>query len=196
MGFLRRSGGTLDALVVGLGNPGSRYARTRHNIGFMVLDELASRTGAQFRSKYNGRFAEASLVDARIALLGPETYMNLSGRPVADAARFYKVPATDIVVVYDDVELAFDRVRVRAGGGLKGHNGLRSLAETLGTPDFARVRCGVGRPRRGDPRGIADFVLAPFEDDEDPGPMILRAADGVEAILRDGAEAAEREFAS
>src|SRR5690349_12637056 len=163
MAALRRGGGsTLDYLVVGLGNPGSRYARTRHNAGFMVVDRLAERAGAQFRNKYDGRFTEAQLGDARVALLEPETYMNLSGRPVQKAAAFYKLPPEAVIVVHDDIDLDFDRVRAKAGGGLKGHNGLRSLADSLGTRDFLRVRIGIGRPQRGDRRDVADWVLAPF----------------------------------
>lgn len=196
MGFLRRSGGgTLDALIVGLGNPGRQYARTRHNIGFMVVDELAARSGASFRGKYDGRFTETTIGEARVALLEPETYMNLSGRSVRAAARFYKLEPADVIVVYDDIELPFDRVRAKAGGGLKGHNGLRSLAEAFGTPDFLRVRCGVGRPRRGDPRSVADFVLGAFYEDEDPAAMIERACDCATSIVLDGIDEAERRYA-
>lgn len=193
--FRRGTTSTLDALVVGLGNPGSRYARTRHNVGFMVVDALAERTGARFGSKYDGRFVETRVGEARVALLEPETYMNVSGRSAARAARFYKLPPGAVVAVYDDIELPFGRVKARAGGGLKGHNGLRSLAESLGTRDFLRVRCGLGRPERGDRRDIADWVLAPFEPHEDPAPMIAAAADCVEAIVVDGIEAAERAYA-
>jgi PTH1 family peptidyl-tRNA hydrolase len=192
MAALRRGGGsTLDYLVVGLGNPGSRYAQTRHNAGFMVVDRLAERAGVQFRSKYDGRFTEAKLGDARVALLEPETYMNLSGRPVQRAAAFYKLPPEAVIVVHDDIDLDFDRVRAKAGGGLKGHNGLRSLADSLGTRDFLRVRIGIGRPQRGDRRDVADWVLAPFEADEDWEPLMARGADCVEAILADGIDAAE-----
>lgn len=196
MGLLRRSGGgTLDALIVGLGNPGRQYARTRHNIGFMVVDRIAERTGASWRGKYDGRFTETKLGDARVALLEPETFMNLSGRSVSAATRFYKLEPPDVIVVYDDIELEFDKVRAKVGGGLKGHNGLRSMAESLGSPDFLRVRCGVGRPRRGDPRSVADYVLGAFYEDEDPADLIERAADCAEAILADGIDEAERRFA-
>ena len=196
MGFLRRSGGgTLDALIVGLGNPGRQYADTRHNIGFKVVDRIAERAGADFRRKYDGRFTEATIGDARVALLEPETFMNLSGRSVRTAARFYKLAPDEVIVVYDDIELPFDRVRAKAGGGLKGHNGLRSMADSLGTPDFLRVRCGVGRPRRGDPRSIADYVLAAFYEDEDPSDLIERAADCTETIVLDGIGEAERRYA-
>jgi peptidyl-tRNA hydrolase, PTH1 family len=196
VGLLRRSGGgTLDALIVGLGNPGRQYRDTRHNIGFKVVDRLAERAGADFRQKYDGRFTETRLGEARVALLEPETFMNLSGRSVRAAARFYKLEPADVVVVYDDIELPFDRVRAKAGGGLKGHNGLRSMADSLGTPDFLRVRCGVGRPRRGDPRSVADFVLGAFYEDEDPEALIERAADCAQSIVLDGIAEAERRYA-
>ena len=120
--------------------------------------------------------------------------MNLSGRSVSSAARFYKLTPAEVIVVYDDIELPFDRVRAKAGGGLKGHNGLRSMADSLGTPDFLRVRCGVGRPRRGDPRSIADFVLGAFYEDEDPADLIERAAACAEAIVLDGIAEAERRY--
>ena len=196
MGLLRRSGGgTLDALIVGLGNPGRQYADTRHNIGFKVVDRLAERAGTDFRRKYDGRFCETRIGEARVALLEPETFMNLSGRSVRTAARFYKLAPDEVIVVYDDIELPFDRVRAKAGGGLKGHNGLRSMADSLGTPDFLRVRCGVGRPRRGHPRSIADYVLGAFYEDEDPADLIERAADCAEAIVVDGIGEAERRYA-
>ena len=196
MGLLRRSGGgTLDALIVGLGNPGRQYAKTRHNIGFLVVDLLAERAGASFRAKYDGRFAETTIADARVALLEPETFMNLSGRSVQRRRRASTSwSRRNVIVVYDEIELDFDKVRAKAGGGLKGHNGLRSLADSLGSPDFLRVRCGVGRPRRGDPRSVADYVLGAFYEDEDPAGMIGRAADCVETILADGIDEAERRF--
>lgn len=184
MGLLRRSGaGSLDALVVGLGNPGRQYERTRHNVGFMVIDLLAERAGTSFRAKYNGRFAETRLGDARVGLLEPETYMNLSGSSVGGAVRFYKLAAEQVIVVHDDIELAPGDVRPKAGGGLKGHNGLRSLADALGSRDFLRVRVGVGRPGRGDRRDVADYVLARFEPDEDVDGIVRSAADAVERLL-------------
>lgn len=195
MALLRRSaGGTLDLLVVGLGNPGPRYARTRHNLGFMVCDRLAERAGVALRGKYDGRFGEATIGDARVALLEPETFMNLVGQSVQKAARFYKLPPAAIVAVHDDVELDFGVVRAKAGGGLKGHNGLRSLKDSLGTPDFLRVRMGVGRPRRGERRDLADWLLAPFEPDEDPQPMIDAAVDCVELLALEGIAAAEARY--
>jgi PTH1 family peptidyl-tRNA hydrolase len=189
------SASTLDLLVAGLGNPGPPHERDRHNVGWMVVDELARRCDATFRSKFNGRIAETRVGgEHRIALLKPETYMNESGRSISAAARYYKVAPEDVLVVHDDVDLEFGRLQARAGGGLAGHNGLRSISQAFGTPDFLRLRIGVGRPGRGDPRDVADFVLAPFEPHEDRDGVVARAADAVEAILTAGLEEAQRRF--
>jgi peptidyl-tRNA hydrolase, PTH1 family len=185
---------TLDLLVAGLGNPGREYERTRHNVGWLVLDELARRHGGSWRSKFSGSLAEIRLDDARLALLKPETYMNESGRSVAAAARFFKVPAESLLVAHDDVDLEPGRLQARRGGGLAGHNGLRSLAQHLGTQDFLRLRIGVGRPGRGDPRPVKDWVLSPFAPEDDVDALLTRAADGVETIVRDGLEAAQQRF--
>ena len=188
------SSSSLDLLVVGLGNPGREFARTRHNVGWMVVDELARRAGATFKGKFNGRLAETRLGGARVALLEPETYMNLSGRSVQAAARFFKVPPDRVLVVHDEGDFDLGRLQARAGGGLAGHNGLRSIAQSLGTQEFLRLRIGVGRPERGDPRPLADFVLGNFEPHEDADRIVDRAAHAVELIVRDGLEAAQREI--
>jgi peptidyl-tRNA hydrolase, PTH1 family len=185
---------TLDLLVAGLGNPGREYAATRHNVGFMVADELARRHGGGFRSKFSGELAEVRLDGARLALVKPLTYMNESGRTVGPAVRFFKVAPEALLVVHDEVDLDVGRLQVRAGGGLAGHNGLRSISSALGTQEFLRLRVGVGRPERGDPRPVADFVLAPFEPEVDVDGLVTRAADAVEAIVRDGLEAAQTRF--
>jgi PTH1 family peptidyl-tRNA hydrolase len=181
-------------LVAGLGNPGREYERTRHNVGWLVLDELARRHGGSWRSKFSGSLAEIRLGDARLALLKPETYMNESGRSVAGAARFFKVPPESLLVVHDDVDLEPARLQARRGGGLAGHNGLRSLAQHLGSQDFLRLRIGVGRPGRGDPRPVADWVLSPFAAEEDVEALVSRAADAVETIVAEGLEAAQSRF--
>jgi PTH1 family peptidyl-tRNA hydrolase len=186
------SASTLDLLVAGLGNPGREYEQTRHNIGWLVADELARRHGGSFRSKFSGRVAEVRLGDLRLALLKPETYMNESGRSVGAAARFYKVPPEQALLVHDDVDLEEGRLQARLGGGLAGHNGLRSIAQHLGTNDFLRLRIGVGRPGRGDQRSVADYVLSPFDPHVEVDALVARAADAVEQLATDGLEATQR----
>jgi peptidyl-tRNA hydrolase, PTH1 family len=196
VGFFRRGApaSTLDLLVVGLGNPGREHEANRHNVGWMVAEELARRHGGSFRSKFSGKLAELRLGDARVAVLKPETYMNDSGRSLAAAARFFKVPIEDVLVVHDDVDLDTARLQARAGGGLAGHNGLRSIAQGLGSRDFLRLRIGVGRPGRGDRRDVADYVLSPFEAEDDRDAIVSRAANAVEALVADGLEATQRRF--
>jgi PTH1 family peptidyl-tRNA hydrolase len=197
MRFFRRRGegaSTLDLLVAGLGNPGREYERTRHNAGWMVVDELARRRDGSFRSKFAGQLAEVRDGDLRLALLKPETYMNVSGRAVGEATRFFKVEPGALLVVHDDVDLEPGRLQARLGGGLAGHNGLRSISEVLGTQDFLRLRIGVGRPERGDRRPVADYVLSPFEPEIDVEALVSRAADAVEAMARDGLEAAQSRY--
>jgi PTH1 family peptidyl-tRNA hydrolase len=185
---------TLDLLVAGLGNPGREHARDRHNAGWMVVDELARRHGGSFRSKFSGRLAETRVRGSRVALLEPETYMNESGRSIAAAARFFKVASEDVLVVHDDVDLDVGRLQARLGGGLAGHNGLRSIAQALGTRDFLRLRIGVGRPGRGDPRPVADYVLSPFAAEDDVDAIVSNAADAVESVLAQGLADAQRRF--
>jgi peptidyl-tRNA hydrolase, PTH1 family len=194
--FRRRGEGasTLDLLVAGLGNPGREYERTRHNVGWMVVDELARRRDGSFRSKFAGQLAEVRDGDLRLALLKPETYMNVSGRSVGQAIRFFKVDPGALLVVHDDVDLEPGRLQAKLGGGLAGHNGLRSIAEVLGTQDFLRLRIGVGRPARGDRRPVADYVLSPFEPEIDVEALVSRAADAVEAMAREGLEAAQSRY--
>jgi peptidyl-tRNA hydrolase, PTH1 family len=185
---------TLDLLVAGLGNPGREYARTRHNVGHMVCDELARRHSGSYRSKFSGELAELRLDGDGVALLKPQTYMNESGRSVGAAARFFKLPPAELLVVHDEVDLELGRLQARTGGGLAGHNGLRSVAQHLGTPEFMRLRIGVGRPERGDPRPVADWVLTPFPPEVDVVSLVARAADAVEAIVLDGLEDAQLRF--
>jgi PTH1 family peptidyl-tRNA hydrolase len=185
---------TLDLLVAGLGNPGREYERTRHNAGWMVVDELARRHGGSFRSKFSGQLSQTRLDDLRLALLKPETYMTVSGRSIGAAGKFFKVDPADVLVVHDDVDLEPGRLQARFGGGLAGHNGLRSIAQVLGTNDFLRLRIGVGRPGRGDRRSVADYVLGGFEPEVDVDALIGRSADAVETIARDGLEEAQRRY--
>jgi peptidyl-tRNA hydrolase, PTH1 family len=185
---------TLDLLVAGLGNPGREYERTRHNAGWLVLDELARRHGGSWRSKFSGSLAEVRVGDARLALLKPETYMNESGRSLGAAARFFKVEPQQVLVVHDDVDLETGRLQARAGGGLAGHNGLRSLAQHVGSQDFLRLRIGVGRPGRGDRRSVADWVLSPFAPEDDADALVARSADAVETIVAEGLQEAQQRF--
>lgn len=188
------AGSTLDLLVAGLGNPGCEYARNRHNVGFMVCDELARRSAASWRSKFSGELAETRLDGARVALVKPLTYMNESGRSVGPACRFFKVEPASLLVVHDEADLDVGRLQVRVGGGLAGHNGLRSIAKAIGSQEFLRLRVGVGRPQRGDRRPLADFVLSDFDPTDDVDGLVARAADAVEALAREGLEAAQRQF--
>ncbi|MDQ3066886.1 MAG: aminoacyl-tRNA hydrolase [Actinomycetota bacterium] len=188
------SASTLDLLVVGLGNPGREHTHDRHNVGWMVVDELARRHDGSFKSKFSGQLAQVRVDGLRLALLKPETYMNLSGSSLAAAARFFKLPTEQIVVIHDEVDLEHARIQVRLGGGLAGHNGLRSIREALGSAEFLRIRAGVGRPGRGDRRPVADYVLSPFEPDDDAETLIARAADAVEVLAIDGLDEAQRRF--
>jgi PTH1 family peptidyl-tRNA hydrolase len=182
-------------LIVGLGNPGPRYAATRHNAGFFVVEELAGRMGASFKA-HKGR---ADLVEGRLAgipvvLAKPRSFMNESGGPVVALSRFYKVPVERLVVVHDELDLPFGGLRLKRGGGEGGHNGLRSTSSALGSKEYARVRFGIGRPPgRQDP---ADYVLREFSTAErkDIGYFVDRAADAVEVLVARGLEAAQNEF--
>jgi PTH1 family peptidyl-tRNA hydrolase len=192
----RRHGTSLDLLVVGLGNPGREYARNRHNVGYLVVDELARRHDGAWRSKFDGRLADVRIDGHKVALLKPETYMNESGRSVAAARKFFKLEPDAVLVVHDESDLEVGRLQARLGGGLAGHNGLRSIAASLGTPDFLRIRVGVGRPGRGDRRPLADWVLSDFEPHEDPDRIVAAAAEAVELLDAEGLEAAQRSINS
>jgi PTH1 family peptidyl-tRNA hydrolase len=166
-------------LIVGLGNPGPKYQGTRHNAGFMVLDRLAHEAQIHAtRKAFGGLYGEGSFQGERLLLLKPQTFMNLSGRSVADALRFHKLAPSDLVVIHDDLDIPFGRVKLKDGGGHGGHNGLRSLMQELGGGQFVRVRIGVGRPVHGD---AADYVLTNFSRDEQSG--LYRLLDGVVGML-------------
>lgn len=187
-------------LVVGLGNPGPAYAGNRHNVGYRVVDELATRMGGTLRSHKSGR---AEVLEGRLGIGGPRVvlgrgrcYMNESGGPTATLASFYKVPVDRIVAVHDELDIAFDTLRVKFGGGDNGHNGLRSLRASLGSGDFYRVRVGVGRPPgRQSP---ADFVLSDYTSAErkDLTFQVDRAADAVESLLSEGLRPTQDRFNS
>ena len=196
MRLLRRGdrASSLDLLVAGLGNPGREYAGHRHNVGHMVVDELARRHGGSWRGKFSGDLSELRIGESRVALLKPMTYMNESGRSVGAAVRFFKLPPGQLLVVHDEGDLDLGRLQARLGGGLAGHNGLRSIAQVLGTQEFLRLRIGVGRPGRGDPRPLADYVLSNFEPEDEADAIVARAADAVEAIVAEGLEATQQRF--
>jgi PTH1 family peptidyl-tRNA hydrolase len=176
--------------VVGLGNPGREYAGTRHNIGYSVADELAGRWGLErARERFRARLREgrAGPGGPRVALLEPLTFMNDSGRSVGPARGSLRVPLERVLVIHDEIDLPFGEVRTRLGGGLAGHNGLRSLRGELGGADFWRVRAGVGRPDSTDPEIVAGYVLARFrEPREEVDALVARAADAAAAIVAEG----------
>jgi PTH1 family peptidyl-tRNA hydrolase len=180
-------GAPVDWLLVGLGNPGSEYAGTRHNIGFEIADRLAARWGLpRPKSRYRGLLTEGRTGPSgpRVAILLPQTYMNDAGQSVSPARGALKVPLDRVLVLHDEIDLPFGEIRVRTGGGLAGHNGLKSLKQGLGSPDFTRVRVGVGRPPTTDPDRVAAYVLGRFrEPREDVDALIERAADAAEQAL-------------
>ncbi|MFZ1927239.1 MAG: aminoacyl-tRNA hydrolase [Solirubrobacteraceae bacterium] len=171
--------------MVGLGNPGREHADTRHNIGFMVADELASRWAfPRAKDRFRGRIAEGRAHGQRAALLWPQTYMNDVGRSVGPARGSLKAPLDRVLVVHDEIDLPFGEVRTRLGGGLAGHNGLKSLKRDLGSADFMRVRVGVGRPKSTDPEVVSAYVLGRFrESPEEVGDLIDQACQAVERVV-------------
>ena len=182
-------------LVVGLGNPGPQYAKTRHNLGFMVADLLAARMGATFKvhKRSGAEIATGRLAHRPVVLAKPRTYMNESGRQVGPLAKFYSVTPADVIVIHDELDIDFGQIRLKQGGGEGGHNGLRSLVNALGTKDFHRVRIGIGRPPgRKDP---AAFVLENFSANERPQvPTICEmAADATELLVEVGLEPAQNQ---
>lgn len=166
-------------LIVGLGNPGPQYSWTRHNAGFMVLDRLSRLSGIPVaRKAFSGLAGDGNWEGERLYLLKPQTFMNLSGRSVAEALRFYKLSLSDLVVIHDDLDIPFGDVKLKQGGGHGGHNGLRSLAQELGSAEYARVRIGIGRPLHGD---VVNYVLANFGREETD--LLLSILDGALGAL-------------
>jgi PTH1 family peptidyl-tRNA hydrolase len=182
-------------LLVGLGNPEPRYARNRHNVGFMVLDELWRRTGSPaFRRKLGAELSEASLAGESVLLCKPMEFMNCSGLAVQRAAAFWKIPPEQAVVVHDELDVPFGRLKLGCGGGSGGHNGLQSIIQEWGSPDFSRVRLGIGRPPA--QWDAADYVLADFAEDERRllPDLIGEAADATETIVKSGLQVAMNTF--
>lgn len=176
-------------LVVGLGNPGPQYAKNRHNVGFMAVDRLAEAGGESFRDKFKGRWCKVRVAGGEAVLLEPLTFMNLSGESVQPAMRFFKVELARVLVVHDELDLPFGTVRLKKGGGAAGHNGLRSIIQHCGGPDFLRVRVGIGRPLRG---GVQGHVLSDFTKSEgaELDDVLTDTTRAVEAVIADGIQAA------
>jgi len=183
-------------LIVGLGNPGPTYASTRHNVGYLVNDVLAGRVGGKFKAHKSGRadVVEGQLAGEHVVLCRPRSYMNESGGPVALTANFYKIDPAHTIVIHDELDIDFGALRVKFGGGDNGHNGLKSLRESLGTGDYARIRFGIGRPPGR--QSVHDFVLKPFNATErrDVPTYVEEAADAVESLMTRGLEATQSEF--
>ena len=183
-------------LLVGLGNPGARYARNRHNVGFMAADAIARRHRfSGFRSRFKGELAEAPIGGERVLLLKPQTFMNASGEAVGDAARFFKIPPDDVIVIHDEIDLRPGKLRVKLGGGNAGHNGLRSIDPVLG-PDYWRVRIGVGHP--GIKELVQPYVLQNFPDDERTGwvePLLAAVAETIPLLVSGAPDAFMSEVA-
>ena len=181
-------------LIVGLGNPGAKYAATRHNVGFMVLDRLAKVGGVSVTKKLcNALVATAEIAGEKVCLAKPQTYMNLSGEAVGCLLRYYKLSSADLLVIYDDRDLPLGRIRLRERGSAGGHRGIASIIAVLGTSDFPRLRIGIGRPRE---LGAVEHVLGTFSADEQPviAQAIDRAAEAIETALKEGLEVAMNKF--
>jgi PTH1 family peptidyl-tRNA hydrolase len=184
-------------LIVGLGNPGKTYQRTRHNLGFQVVDRLAEQHDIKVgQKKFKGQFGSGSIGDRRVCLLKPQTYMNLSGSAVAEAVNYHKVPLEQVLIAHDDVDLELGRIQVKFGGGHGGHRGLQSVIEDLAADEFARIRVGVNRPEgEGD---VSDYVLEPFSRAEQAAAedAVGRAAEAAAAWLKDGLTTAMNQYNS
>jgi PTH1 family peptidyl-tRNA hydrolase len=179
-------------LVVGLGNPGPRYHWTRHNIGFLAVDRLVERRGTGgFRSRFEGEIAQLDLLGERLMVLKPQTFMNRSGHSVRPALSYFKLTEKDLLVVHDELDLPPYELRLKLGGGEAGHNGLKSITEQLGTSDYARLRCGIGRSQGG--KGtVADYVLDAFPLADQPlvEQMIDGAVEAIERVVKEGISSA------
>jgi PTH1 family peptidyl-tRNA hydrolase len=185
-------------LIVGLGNPGREYERHRHNIGFMVVEALLPRARGQLnQEKFAAKVGQGTLAGERVLFVEPQTFMNLSGRSVAEAARFYKVPVEDVLVIHDELDLPFGRLQLKAGGGSGGHNGLKSTVSSLGDEGFIRLRFGIGKPEGPNARErVAGYVLSNFDDGErrQLEELIGRSVDMTETWIREGLSVAMNRF--
>lgn len=184
-------------MIVGLGNPGPQYQSTRHNVGFMVLDRLREDSGsvAEFKQKGKGLLVSAFVAGENRYLLKPQTFMNLSGESVAEIARFFKIDVSEILVVYDEIDLPFATLRLKKGGGDGGHNGIKSVAARLGSRDFTRLRVGIGRPEQ-EQQSVSSWVLSSFDAEEASElPFLLkRSVEAVDTLCREGLKVAQNTF--
>ena len=173
-------------LLVGLGNPGDKYRNTRHNLGFLAIDNICS--SFRFEKKYNAEFAKVNIANSTVACLKPQTYMNRSGDSVASYVNFYQIDPARCLVIHDELDLPFGEVRLKFGGGEGGHNGLKSISESLGTKDYPRLRMGIGKPEAGSPILIEDWVLSRFREVEQSvlNEVLKRAEDAIKAVFEFG----------
>jgi PTH1 family peptidyl-tRNA hydrolase len=182
-------------LVAGLGNPGKEYSSSRHNVGFMVIDELEKRLGVSLKKKgFKGHYAQASIEEKKIFLLKPDTFMNRSGEALSDFVEFFKIPIEDIIVVYDEMDLPLGNIKVQIGGGSAGHKGIESVINYFGKSDFIRVRVGIGKPI--EKSGGIHHVLSQFEKDEKKlvNNVVSRSVDAILEIVHNGVESAMNKF--
>ena len=194
--MLFKSKSKYDYLIVGLGNPGDKYEKTRHNVGFRIIDKIADKYNAKtFKNKFEALYADCDIDGKTVMLLKPLTYMNNSGRAVSEAVRFYKIPTDNILVIFDDISMAAGRLRIRANGSHGGHNGLKDIIELLGTDNIARIKVGMGEKPHAD-YDLADWVLSvPSKEDT----LLIEkaedsAAQAVKVILKSGLSAAMNRF--
>ena len=178
-------------LVVGLGNPGSEYESTRHNIGWLLLDAYAPISGNNWKSKFKGHYTDATIGTEKIYFLKPDTYMNLSGESVQPLCQFFKIKPEEILVLQDELDLPFGQIMFKKGGGLAGHNGLKSITQCLGTQDFYRMRMGIGRPLHG---SVSNWVLGKFSGDKEIelGVVLDKSSEALSAFIKEGMKAATK----
>ena len=194
--IFEKSGGAVDWLIVGLGNPGQKYEHTRHNMGFLTMDLLAEQLNVKLNKvKFKSAYNIVRFGGQKCLVMKPQTYMNLSGEAVHEAAQFYKIPADHVLVIYDDVSLPVGKLRIRKGGSAGGHNGLKSIIQHLGTDQFPRIKVGVGQKPHPD-YDMADWVLSKFagEDLKTITEAIRKAADAVECLIQEGPDKAMNRF--
>lgn len=187
---------SFDALIAGLGNPGPKYAMTRHNVGFLAIETLANKLGVTIdKHKFEASFTQAEYKGKRLILAAPQTFMNLSGISISGLSNFFKIPPEKIIIIHDDIDLETERLFIRKGGGDGGHKGIRSISGSLGTQDYLRIRVGIGRPKE---RGVTDFVLEKFtaEEEESLVKTLEKASDAALEILTNGFVKAQNLFHS